>query len=191
MRQIVVFILYSLLASCCVIGATQPIYINNSPVQVVFPPDVAPQIDATIFVNRSLFDVNDIYFLGLPYQTYNTRVFTNTSSGSFSGDLGFRFEYSSGNFRAPMTYWINQGTMSGDTFLLISATNITSTGPITTSDLGLMRLTGNNIKLSGNALRAGASVNSSISGFNGTTNYFDPTGETDLYWGIGTNNVLC
>jgi hypothetical protein len=190
MRQITALVLYPLFCALSAVAATQPIYINNSPLQVIAPPQMAPQIDATAFVNRSLFQINDIYFTGLPYQTFNTRFFTNTSSGSILGDQGFRFEYSSGNVRAPLYSFINQGSVSGDTFLLISATNIVSTGPLISGSLGLMRLTGGNVKLSGNALRAGGGANGFSSGFNSISNYIDPTGVSDLYWGAGTNNTM-
>jgi len=121
MRQIVALALCHLWCVVSVVAATQPIYVNNSPVQVLFRPQVAPQIDATAFVNQSLFQINDIYFTGLPYQTFNTLYFTNTSSGNILGDMGYRFDFSSGNTRGPMYSWLNdQGTISGDTFLLVS-----------------------------------------------------------------------
>src|SRR6185295_8010339 len=91
----------ALICSLSCRAATVPIYINNAPVQILFPPDTAPQIDATAFVNRSTFQINDIYFTQLPYHTFNTRFFTNTSSGILGGDLGFKFEYVSGSTRAP------------------------------------------------------------------------------------------
>jgi hypothetical protein len=190
MRQIVALILYPIVCILSAAAATQPIYINNSPVQVVAPPQSAPQIDATAFLNRSLFQVNDVYFTRLPYQTFNTRFFTNTSSGTILGDFGSRYEFSSGNIREPMYSWINQGTVSGDTFLLINATNIVSTGPLLTGNQGLMRLTGGAIKLSGNALRAGFGANGFTTGFNSVSNYLNPNGVTDVWWGAGTNNVV-
>src|SRR3954471_13994260 len=190
MRQIVALVLYPFFCVLGAVAATQPIYINNSPVQVIPPPQMAPQIDATAFVNRSLFQINDVYFTRLPYQTFNTRFFTNTSSGNIQGDLGSRYEFSSGNTREPMYSWLNQGTVSGDTFLVVSATNIVSTGPLLTGSQGLMRLTGGSIKLSGNALRAGFGASGFSSGFNSISNYFNPDGVSDSWWGVGTNNVV-
>src|SRR6266850_1198039 len=172
-------------------GATQPIYINSAPVHVVARPQVAPQIDATAFVNQSEFEINDIYFSGLPYQTFNTRFFTNSARAYISGDTGFRFEYSSGNIRLPMHTFLNQGSITGQTFLLISATNITSTGPLASSESGLIRISGNNVNLRGNGIQASPLFSSFlISGGGSSSNYVDPTGVSDLYWAVGTNNTL-
>jgi hypothetical protein len=187
------FSLFYVSVAIAALAATQPIYINNSPVHVITPPQMAPTIDATAFVNRSEFEVNDIYFSGLPYQTFNTLFFTNASSGIMSGNVGLRFDFVNGPTRRPMDSWINQGTISVGTFLLVNSTNITSTGPVGVNQQGLLRLTGKNINLTRNGVRAGGAFATfgTTSGFNNTeTNYIDPTGVTDIYWGLGTNNVL-
>jgi len=46
--------------------------------------------------------------------------------------------------------------------------------------------------LRGNGIRAGPTNGAfTASGFNlGSTNYFDPVGVSDVYWGVGTNNTL-
>src|SRR5256885_6805572 len=103
MQHDAVQIIFQFLAVAAAPSATQPIYINTSPVHIVTPPQMAPQIDATAFVNQSEFEINDIYFSGLPYQTFNTRFFTNTFAGTMLGDMGYRFEFASGNVRTPMT----------------------------------------------------------------------------------------
>src|SRR5580765_2514977 len=154
MRNFAVVLLCQILGLASGWGATQSIYINSAPVHVIAPPQIAPQIDATAFVNQSEFEVNDIYFTGLPYQTFNTRFCTNANRAYMAGDMGFRFEYSSGNLRLPMHTFINQGSITGRTFLLISATNVTSTGPLVSSELGLIRILGNNINLRGNGIQA-------------------------------------
>src|SRR5947209_8597462 len=97
MRHFAAFLLIHLLVVRVAWAATQPIYINSSTVQITAPPQIAPQIDATVFVNQSIFEINDIYFTRLPYRTFNTHIFTNTSGGFMSGDVGFRFDFSSGN----------------------------------------------------------------------------------------------
>jgi hypothetical protein len=167
-------------------AATQPIYINNS------PNTNAPQIDATAFVNRSLFIINSPFFGNIPYQTLNTLYFTNTASGIMSATPGFRFDYFHDNIRDPMHWWINHGSIFGSTWLLVSSDNIVSTGPLSAGAAGLIRLEGENINLSRNSLRTGISSNTFFGGgdtFFGT-NYSNPAGVTDNYWGRGTNNVL-
>jgi len=171
-------------------AATQPIYINSAEVHITAPPQVAPQIDSTAFVNQSQFEINDIYFTGLPYQTFNTRYFTNIQGAAMLGDLGFRFDFVNGNARAPMTQWQNKGSISGNTFLLVNASNIVSTATLGTSDQGLIRITGGNINLRGSSIRSGFASGFFSSGFNlSDTNYIDPNGVTDNYWGTGTNNL--
>jgi hypothetical protein len=190
MRHVAVLFLCLLSSLGIGVAATQPIYVNSSPVHIIASPQIPPQIDATAFVNQSEFEINDIYFTGLPYQTFNTRYFTNTLAGTMLGDMGFRFEYASGNTRSPMTYWLNRGAISGSTFLLVSATDLVSSGPIGTSDAGLVRLIGGNINLNRNSVRAGNVFSLFSSGFNlSETNYVDPNAVTDNYWGIGTNNL--
>jgi hypothetical protein len=188
-------------------SATAPIYINNSPVQS--PPDIAPQIDATAFVNRSVFSIGTFSLEPLPYETLNTLFFTNTGSGVMTGDPGFRFNYAAGNSRLPMDTWVNQGSISVDSstffgssisllglsanWLLVSATNITSTGPLSVGSQGLLRLEGKKINLTRNGLRSGQSLtNSGIFFGSGvlSSNYFNDFGITDVYWGAGTNNHL-
>lgn len=190
MRYFVVFVACHLAWLGAADAATQPLYINSSPVNVVARPQMAPVIDATAFLNQSEFEINDIYFSGLPYQTYNTRFFTNAASGVMLGDMGYRFEYANGNTRAPLDWFVNRGSISGNTFLLVSASSIISSGPLGTSEGGLLRLTGNSINLNRNSVRAGGGMGFSSSGFMfSETNYFDPSGVTDNYWGIGTNSL--
>ncbi|HMO66832.1 MAG TPA: hypothetical protein PKE47_16715, partial [Verrucomicrobiota bacterium] len=63
-----------------------------------------PQVDATVFVNRGRFDL----FLTDPYETQNTRFFTNFSS--MAADAGFRFEFiSATGDRRPADQIVNRG----------------------------------------------------------------------------------
>src|SRR2546429_6866063 len=187
----------SVIAAVCIFAsaiasnaATVPLYVNSSPVHS--PPDAAPTIDATAFVNQSIFEINDTTFSGLPYQIYNTVNFTNTPSSSAAimyGDVGFRFDHSTGSTRTPMNNWVNSGSITGGVFLLVSATNISNSGRLSTSDRGIIRLTGNNINISRNGMNAGLPPGAGFSGYNPTTtNYYDPIGVVDLNWGLGTTN---
>lgn len=187
MRQNVIAAVCILATAIASNAATVPLYVNSSPVHS--PPDTPPTIDATAFANQSIFEVNDTSGSGLPYQTYNTFFFTNMSTAFMYGDVGFRFDHSTGTTRTPMNNWVNSGSITGGVFLLVSAANISNSGRLNTSDRGIIRLTGNNINLSRNGMIAGLAPGASFSGFNATTtNYYDPIGVSDLYWGFGTNN---
>lgn len=189
MMQYLIPVVLTLVSLCSLSAATIPIYVNNSPVNS--PPDPAPQIDATAFVNRSIFNVNSSFIGTIPYQTFNTLFFTNTSSGVMSGSPGYRFDYFHDNTRDPMARWVNQGSISAGTWLLASADDIVSTGPLTAGPAGLLRLQGNNINLSRNGLRTGVLSNVVFGGGSTfDTNYSNPAGVTDIYWGAGTNNTF-
>ena len=183
-------------------AATTPIYINDAPVECLTTP---PQIDATAFLNRSFFCSQNFSLLTpLPYETLNTLFFTNAASGRMLGDPGYRFNYAHGNVRGMMDTWVNRGSITVDSsvffisganpnWLLVSATNIISTGPLSVGSQGLLRLEGHNINLSRDGLRSGQSLtnNGLIFGtFVGSSNYINDFGITDLYWGTGTNNAL-
>src|SRR5262245_23992887 len=104
------FLTVSLSLICVLpVKATDPIYINNSPLSAG---DLPPQIDATAFVNRSIFDVTlpfsgFIFIVGdqaislgtilNPYQTMNTAFFTNTAGATMLGTPGFRFNFFTNN----------------------------------------------------------------------------------------------
>src|SRR6185369_6455826 len=125
-RQFLVAVLLSLTSALVASAATVPLYVNTSPVHITMRPQVAPQIDATAFVNRSEFEIDDIYGSGLPYHTLNTLFFTNTSSGMIWGFPGYRFDFFTNNTRLSMNTWVNQNSISGDTWVLVTSTNILS-----------------------------------------------------------------
>src|SRR6059036_2965714 len=165
-------------------AATQTIYINSSPVNG--PP---PQIDAIAFVNQSIFDITPSS--GLPYSTLNTLFFTNRLAGNMSCPTGFRFDFFTNSFRYWMNTWVNQGSITGATVLLVSSTNIVNSGSLHAGPDGLIRLTGKNLDLARGKIRTGSSENVFFGG--GSTfgsNYTSAAGVTDLYWGAGTNNHL-
>src|SRR5439155_2361654 len=192
------------------LGATLPIYINSSP--LLAPPAIAPQIDATIWVNRSTFDVTTVssFNLPIPFGSQNTLFFTNETLTSMNGDPGFRFVQNVGGQRLWMDAFVNQGTITTDhaaflaTFglffndsrasvLQVEATNITSTGPLSSGAHGLVRLEGQKISLTRNALRTGVSLLTSSfagGGFLGFSNYVNDVGVSDLYWGTGPGNAV-
>src|SRR5262245_27932243 len=87
MNRIFVSAIFTLAAVFRLSAATQPIFINSSP--LVSPPAVAPQIDARAWANQALFDVTS--FTVLPYQSINTLFFTNETQNFMHADPGFRF----------------------------------------------------------------------------------------------------
>lgn len=66
-------------------AATSPVYENLTP---VYPPLPAPQVDATVFINRSTFEVDTTVGMALPWRTANTYHFTNT--GLMIGENNYR-----------------------------------------------------------------------------------------------------
>src|SRR6187401_2133375 len=91
--------------------AASDLYENNG--TVVSPPAIAPQIDARVWVNRSIFNIFST--TGLPYESQNTLFFTNTVSGRMTFDPGVRFVRNvSGGQRLSMDTWINEGRIGTD-----------------------------------------------------------------------------
>ncbi|MCI0748522.1 MAG: hypothetical protein L0Y58_24200 [Verrucomicrobia subdivision 3 bacterium] len=180
--------------------ATDPIYINNSPLTVA---DLPPQIDATRFVNRSSFDVatgfifigGGFFFLGTslqPYETLNTAFFTNTAGASMSGSPGFRFTFFTNNTRLGMEWWVNQGVVGGDALLLIDATNILNRGDLSVGETGLLRLRGGTVDLRRSTMLAGLGPNAPppFGGDTFGTNFSNASGVSTIYWGFGLNNRI-
>src|SRR5436190_17282099 len=85
----------ALLSVFSISAANVPLYINSS--RVVSPPDPAPQIDATTFVNQAYFEVDDFSISPLPYETTRTLNFRNDPAGKMYGHPGYFFEYVNGN----------------------------------------------------------------------------------------------
>ena len=206
---------FGVLLTVNALTATLPIYVNNSP--VISPPQLAPQIDATIWANRSIFNVTTIGSFGspIPYESINTLFFTNAASGVMNGVPGFRFFQNVGGQRLPMDTWVNDGFINADnngafssilglifisdsraSIVQVAATNIVNTGPLVSAGShGLVRFEGANIDLSRAALRTGAplfqgGIFVGPGGFIGSSNYVNDFGMTDLYWGAGRGNAL-
>jgi hypothetical protein len=189
-----------------------PTYIINSPINA--PPDPFPQIDATVFINRSAFTIfNDSSgFAPLPFETQSTRVFTNEFGATMVGTPGFRFLRNQGQKRSSMDTWVNEGSITASqsglfafglptvivglgaspSLIHVQANNIISPGPLNAGSDGLIRLEGKSIDLTRSGLRTGddpfgtAFFGSSV----GASNYVNDPGVSDLYWGVGVNNRL-
>jgi len=161
-------------------AATLPLFQNNGITN-------NPQIDATAVVNNGTI----FTFTSLPYDTANTLFYTNSVSGVMQGDVGFRFEFITNSVRLPAANVVNKGTISATTHILINATNVTNSGTMTVSPQGLVRIQGQSVNLGRGSVSAGSSVSSSFNdGFDFGDFYVNADGVTDLYWGVGTNNVF-
>ncbi|MBI5387366.1 MAG: hypothetical protein HZA90_22115 [Verrucomicrobia bacterium] len=166
-------------------------YENNAP--VVYP--AQPNIDACTFINRSQFSVSST----LPFEPTNLRFFTNTSSGSMYGSVGFRFNnvFISGpnSARKSLTSFVNDGSIVASTYLLISASNATSSGSMQCSDQGFLRVDGGNVSLARSGLKAmatpgGCTFFDPASSYINNNAYLNDPGISDLYWAGGTNNAI-
>jgi hypothetical protein len=207
MRKFLFAGIVSALSIVCAGAATTPVYINNSP--FFAPPALPPQIDATAFANRSIFDVSTasigfIFIIGeqpfafgqnvAPYQMMNTVFVTNGPGAIIRGSPGFRFDFfsSSDNARIALDTFENRGSISASPLIRVMATNIFNRGPLEVTDVGLIRLQGTNVDLRRSSLLAGSSA-SSLPPFGGGitgTNHFNAPGVNDIYWGAGINNRL-
>lgn len=183
-------------------STTLPIYINSG-TSATNP----PQIDATAFVNLGTFQA----IVGtLPYDFSNTRYFTNR--GVMTAAPGFRFDYTDDNgLRHPATSFVNDsgGQIGGleyfispdywgpsryiQTMMLISATNVTSSGYLGVGNGGTLSISGQNVNLSrgGLEVQSLASFGTSILDVNQDNipdSFFSESGMFDLYWGSGVQD---
>lgn len=206
-------LLLTLLTPLAGFGATTPAYTNRTNIRVPQVQTNAPQIDATIFVNEAHFEVNDFLNLfPLPYETMNTLHFVNDTAGTMAGTPGYRWTYYRPNLnsRSMMANWMNRGTITTETtpgsnvffitstptpqWLLISATNIFNSGLLNAGEQSLIQITGKTVNLARSRIRTGGSTNRTF--FSGgawllsTNDYSNDPGITDVYWGLGTNNVV-
>src|SRR5689334_3835195 len=95
MKKVAFSILLSLCGLTAGLSQPSPLYRNDGIVNV--PPQIAPQINATNFVNNGVFNINftgTATFRGLGvlqlYTTSNTRNYTNR--GAMSANTGFKFD---------------------------------------------------------------------------------------------------
>lgn len=198
-------------------GATIPLYVNSAP--IFAPPATNPIIDARAWYNRAAFDVTPL--TGLPFEAHNNRFFTNGPGsiidgvpvgGVMIGDPGFRFLFNTNSQRRWMDVWENKGAVATDhatffsslgfffndsraSILQVAATNITSTGPLSSGTHGLIRLEGKKINLIRNSLRTGLDplLSGALGGgfaSSGLSNYVNEVGVVDLYWGVGIGDSM-
>jgi len=168
------------------------------------------QVDARSFVNNGAFYVQTT---DVPWDSQNTTNFLN--SNLMFGSVGFRFELvSSSGARGPASRFVNTrnaniaasdglgflavddgsfvGLGSPSSYVLINASNIVNYGNIRVGASGLIRLTGDNVDLSGGTLIVDPIGTADTFGFFGgfsltSTNFIPDAGLYDLSW--GTDNI--
>src|SRR5436190_1741856 len=118
MKQLLLAAWLGLLTALPLFADTAPIFINDIP--ITSPPDDAPAIDATAWVNRAPFSVSAVNGSGipLPFEAQNCLLFTNTAP--MSCNPGVRFLYNVGPQRLFMDTWTNSSTISTDSALTFS-----------------------------------------------------------------------
>ncbi len=152
-----------------------------------------PVIDAVTFLNRGLFNVGAA---DVPYDTQNTRFYTNFPGAIIQGVGGMRFSrVGEDGFRHPADSFYNAGTIAldatGNSWVLIDATNVVNRGGISVGESGLMSIRGDNVQLSRSGLRAGQDPTAPINeGREFPPEYTNDSGVQDVYAGVGVNNVL-
>jgi hypothetical protein len=164
-------------------------YINYGTVSILSPPQIAPQIDASNFVNYGTFYITNEYSdtvqPPLPYESWNTRNWTNANR--MAGDSGFRFDYfdSVGQTNGWSASFQNAGNVNptnanifGAVYVLVSATNVNNKGTMAVTGPGLMTLAGKNVDLSRGIFAA----------VGNETN--DLAGVLDDYWGVDNGDIL-
>jgi len=117
-------------------------YVNDG--VVLSPPQIAPVIDATNFVNNNWFEINSIFD---PYETSSTVYYTNR--GTMISSYGFRFETTpsgSGQRRRAGSLF-NNGRIDATFKLLANATNIVCPGEINMGFGSLLSLSGGDLNL--------------------------------------------
>ena len=185
-----------LLEAGALLGAAAPaaIYINNSPLTT------PPQVDATIFLNRSTFDV----VTTLPFEAQNVQFWTNTAI--MKGSPGFRFEFDksgkaakkqkadSRNLQVPSSAFYNDGSIIGDTLISIIARTIVNPGRLDGSEVGRITIQATNgtADLSRSGIRIGPATGMNVPcGFPAFgTNFTPDPNIRELYWGAGRNDDL-
>jgi len=210
MKRVICIGWLSLAGLTGVVAAPVDIFINSTELNV--PTDTLPTINATSFVNQSTFNISSGFSFGgngnggvsifqgfsfLPFETYNTRYFTNEASGQMFGSPGFRFLTTkiarNTKTRVPADWFVNDGEIGVSTYLEVKATNIVSTGPMDAGASGLIRLAGKNVSVNRTTLRTGNSPGVSLFGggnFDPLRQFDSAPGVTDTYWAVGTNNSL-
>ncbi|MBG88286.1 MAG: hypothetical protein CMO80_15470 [Verrucomicrobiales bacterium] len=146
------------------------------------------QVDACVFINSGQFTVIDNSFRALPYQTRNTSLFTNEQGGVMSFQPGVILELVTNNTRVFMDSFVNFGDIrvSGLGRFDARSRNVVSSGNISSSTGGRVRLEGNNISVERGALSAliESNVTTDVRLFQPLF-FSNPRGVEDIYWGGG------
>jgi hypothetical protein len=158
-------------------------YINNGVVSILSPPQSLPEIDASNFVNNGTFFVTNLNATSLfqpplPFQSWNTRNWTN--SNRMVGDPGFSFDYFdtvgqtngwSANFQNAGNVNETNSNIFGQSYVVVSATNVFNKGTLAVGGIGLLAIGGKSIDLTRGTIAATGNENNSLAGVQ------------DLYWG--------
>lgn len=189
------FVLVGTLAgsASAVFGASTPLFENFGTLTNV------PQLDAAAFANYGDFNVNTL----VPYETQNTRYFTNT--GRMIGNPGFRFETITANsVRSPAvsffngldarivandagrflpgTVLTNFGLGFENSQVFISASNVVNKGQLLADTRGRVRIAGSKVDLTRSSVGILPFVGGQ--GFVTPTNFIPDVGISDRYWGM-------
>jgi hypothetical protein len=171
-RKLPSFLLTAVLAltatPSALFGATEAFHLNVA--NITDPADSKAIIDATAVLNRGTFDFTQNHTTQ-PWDTSNTRYFTNGPAGPFlpsviKGLAGFRFDFApSFGPRQPSAVFNNigsglvQSSLGGLTtpdYVLVNATNIYNQGQMSVSANGLLRYDGTNMDFSKGGLEVRA-----------------------------------
>ena len=162
-----------------------------------------PEIAADTFVNLGYFEIetttnafNDPTFnqIGFtvempPYSPLGTTEFRNETSGRMIGD--FRFATKVEDTFVPAESFTNLGLIESFNHLLISADNVDNHGIMDAGSASRLEIRGQNVDLTFGKLNASLQSDFSFGGGNiSNTNYANPIGVDDVYWGVGTNQVI-
>ena len=187
MKRYIITALLSLGFCSDALAKPDQIYQNFGPVTNV------PTIDAVIFYNSSIFDLNTITsltnfnnnvgtgFSAIPFSTFDTQYYTNTTSGIMTGQPGFLFDTVTAHSRHSAISFVNDGsilgidvpafpvifaTSAGTTAIVadsqpvasqvdIRAANILNDGVIEVGNYGLLKMAGSNVSNGNGVLVAG------------------------------------
>jgi len=175
-----------------VVQATLVTWVNNGTIVT------APNIDAVSVINEAGGVMN--FVTSLPFETSNTRNFTN--AGTMIDSVGWRFDNaprnSSGQLigaRKPADNFHNRSggvVVAQDGFLqtgflgsylLIQASNVINQGSLGVGAAGLLQVQGNSVNLSRSGLEVFSIVSTGAA--SDGTNYFPDIAIYDNWWGQG------
>lgn len=162
-----------------------------------------PEISAKSFYNSGYFEIvgasnvlNDPVFgqvvaqSDLPlFSPQGVARYTNDLSGVMIGDFNFA-NHNPVSF-VPAEQFRNFGSIESFQDLLIFADTIENSGSLNAGSTSRLEIRGNNLDFTFGKLNASTSPNFSFGGgVLNQTNYVNPNGVEDFYWGVGTNQVL-